>query len=121
MTTYDIPTNAIAKVTQEQVDDLLCAAFEGGITYWCDSAEVIGGFPEEAEWAHEALTRGASIALHDFEGEANYILYLDDFLKGIRMAAEHWKQDVVTFLEEHDADSADAAVQYALFDRLIYG
>ena len=119
MTTYDIPTTA--KITQQQVDDLLCAAFEGGITYWCDNAAVEGIFPEDATWAHETLTRGCNIALHDYDDDMNYILTLGDFLKGIRMAANHWQQDVVTFLEDHDADSADAAVQYALFDRLVYG
>ena len=118
-TTYNIPT--IATVTQQQVDDLLCTAFEGGITYWCDSADVIGSFPEGAAYTHETLTRGASIALHDSEGEANYILYIEDFLKGIGMAANHWKQDIVTFLEDHDADSADSAVQFAIFGELVYG
>ena len=27
-------------VTEEDVDDIMCSALEGGITYWCDSARV---------------------------------------------------------------------------------
>lgn len=26
-------------VTEEDVDDIMCSALEGGITYWCDSLE----------------------------------------------------------------------------------
>lgn len=132
-TTYAIPT--VANVTQQQVDDLLCTAFEGGITYWCPTFEVlIDGheaeeYPEGARWGHETLTRGCTIRLTDSESAYynedeqpdHYVLTLEDFLKGIRMAAAHFRQSVDTFLEEQDADSADAAVQFALFDKLVYG
>ena len=113
-------------ISQQQVDDLLCAAFEGGITYWCSSADVVcineegalvHEFPEGAEWAHESLTRGAMILLTDSEsvtedgdGEPVIVrLTMDKFLDGIVKAAAHARQDVHTFLEDHDADSADSA------------
>jgi len=118
-TTYDIPTTAT--VTQEQVDYLLCAAFEGGITYWCDSASTPEDYPEGATWLHQTLTRGATIFLHDMEDDDVLLLTLDKFLVGIAKAAAHMRQDVVTFLEEHDAVSADLAVQFALFGEIIYG
>ena len=131
-TTYAIPT--VANVTQQQVDDLLCTAFEGGISYWCSDAEVllngseVDEYPEGVTWAFETLTRGYTIRLTDresaYENEDEpdrYVLTLEDFLKGIRMAAAHHRQSVDTFLEEQDADSADSAVQFAIFDKLVYG
>ena len=125
--TYLIPSTTA--ITQQQVDDLLCAAFEGGITYWCSSADVKGEWPEGATYAHETLTRGATILLTDSEsvyesgdGEPVIVaLTLDNFLSGISQAAEHCGRSVDQFLEDHDADSADWAVQYAVFGELVYG
>jgi hypothetical protein len=122
-TTYTVPTTAT--VTQEQVDNLLCAAFEGGITYWCSDAEVLGEWPEGAHYTHETLTRGRDIRLtvpDDWnETTETYVLTLDNFLAGIARAASHFRQDVVTFLEDHDACSADVAVQFAALGEIVYG
>lgn len=29
-------------VSEQDIDDILCTAFEGGITYWCDSVVFMG-------------------------------------------------------------------------------
>ena len=29
-------------VSEQDIDDILCTAFEGGITYWCDRVRVVG-------------------------------------------------------------------------------
>ena len=119
-TTYPVPSTTT--VTQQQVDDLLCAAFEGGISYWCDSAEVDGaGLPEGAKYKSDALTRGARIRLHISDDDEVVSLTLSKFLEGIARAAAHYRASVDDFLEDHDADSADAAVQYAVFGELVYG
>ena len=31
-------------LTQEDIDDIMCGALEGGITYWCDEAKVVGDY-----------------------------------------------------------------------------
>lgn len=31
-------------LTQEDIDDIMCGALEGGINYWCDEAKVMGGY-----------------------------------------------------------------------------
>lgn len=36
-------------LTQEDIDDIMCGALEGGITYWCDEAKVVGDYPENME------------------------------------------------------------------------
>ena len=28
-------------VTEEDIDDIMCSALEGGITYWCNAAKVL--------------------------------------------------------------------------------
>ena len=29
-------------VSQEDIDDIMCGALEGGINYWCRKAEIVG-------------------------------------------------------------------------------
>ncbi len=43
-------------ITDEQLDDIMCTALEGGITYWCDEAKVVGDYL--GEYAHEQIARG---------------------------------------------------------------
>ena len=31
-------------VTQEDIDDIMTGALEGGINYWCGEAEVVGNY-----------------------------------------------------------------------------
>lgn len=31
-------------LTQEDIDDIMCGALAGGITYWCDEAKVVGDY-----------------------------------------------------------------------------
>ena len=36
-------------VSEQDIDDILCTAFEGGITYWCDSVRVVGNYLENMQ------------------------------------------------------------------------
>lgn len=123
VTTYEVPQPP-AQVTQQQVDDLLCTAFDG-ISYWCSSAEVIGDWPEGVKWASDALTRGRDIRLtiHDDWNETTEtaVLTLDNFLVGIAKAAAHMRQSVAHFLDDHDVCSADLAIQFAVLGEIVYG
>ena len=118
--TYEVPLPT-ATITQQQVDDLLCTAFEGGITYWCGSAQVQGEWPEGARWISDTLSRGATIALHDMEGDEVYHLTLDKFLTGLAKACAFRKQSVDRFFDGHDAIEADIVVQFAVLGEIVYG
>ncbi len=124
---YSIPTTVT--ISQQQVDDLLCTAFEGGITYWCSSAVPQGGQWADATYVSDTLTQGATILLTDSEsvyesgdGEPVIVaLTLDKFLSGIQQAATLRGMDAGTFVEDADAEMADMAVQFAVFGELVYG
>ena len=112
-------------LTQEMVGDILCTAFEGGITYWAESQEP-SEWPDGAEWSHETLPRGATIKItlhepHDEADTKSYTLTLPAFEQGIRRAAQHMGESIERFYENHDAVGADIAVQFALFDEIVYG
>ena len=38
------------EITQQDIDDIMCSALEGGINYWCRKAEVVGDYLGEYSW-----------------------------------------------------------------------
>ena len=115
-------------LTQEDIDDIMAGALEGGITYWCCKAEVVGEYL--GEYGHEQIARGGTLRLHDREADMTYGLTKEKFLKGVEL----WARNLVgcNCLEQIDgklridccnADAivCDAIIQYALFSDVIYG
>lgn len=120
-------------LTQEDVDDIMCTALEGGINYWCYKAEVIGEYL--GEYGSEQISRGGKLRLYleepfDEDETMDYELDLEKFKKGIEM----WVQNPVgcNCLEQVDgkirfdacnADAVvcDAIIQYALFGDVVFG
>lgn len=113
------------KITDQMIDDVLCSAFEGGSTYWCgevkmnDKTKMTG----KAEYLSSAVSLGAVLAVQDTEGGEGRWLYLDKakITKGIEAAAVHAGETVAHWYDNHDGEQADCALQFALFDELVYG
>lgn len=126
MKKYEVKVEIRVELTQENIDDIMVAALEGGITYWCSEASPEGGELLE-EYPSEQISRGGALLLYDFEEEAYHRLDLEKFLKGFKLwvenggdeygAIEDGKVDCCNI----DADCADAIIQYALFGEVIYG
>ncbi len=120
---YKISASVTFKVLDEDIDDIMCTALEGGITYWCNCAEVVGEYLGEC--ASEQISRGGILRLHDCESDAVYELTLDIFLRGLAtyvsgcydIAVDSGRVDP----GEIDAEGADCIIQYALFEDVIYG
>lgn len=111
-------------VTDEDIDDIMSAALDGGITYWCCKAEVVGEYL--GEYASEQISRNGTLKLYDAEGDAIYDLTLDKFLMGVRLWIENEHNFELTDTErldvgQIDAFAADLIIQYALFNGVIYG
>jgi hypothetical protein len=123
------------KISDQLVDDTLCTALEGGITYWAAKADPVAWpegaesrmFPGEPAWASELLSRGVDIVieLHPDWNEARgerHTLTLAKFKKGIRKLCELRKVTPAALEDDPlDADGADVAVQLALFGEVVYG
>jgi len=114
------------KVTQEDIDDIMASALEGGITYWCRKAKVVGDYL--GEYASEQISRGGTLKLYDAEEDDVYELTLEKFLAGITKAItegyfKHYDWYSATELDtcNVDAEVADVIIQLALFDDVIYG
>lgn len=114
------------KVTQQDIDDIITTAFEGGINYWCYKAEVVGDY--KGEFASEQISRGGTVRLHDSVEDAVYDLTLENFLCGLNKAIEDNWYDEYGWYDGNsidtcnvDADVADVIIQLALFDDVVYG
>ena len=114
------------KVTAQDIDDIMCSALEGGITYWCCKAEVVGNYL--GEFASEQISRGGTLKLYDAEEDEVYELTLEKLLKGIKLAIQEnyyadydWCDGTMLDTCQVDANVADVIIQLALFEEVVYG
>ena len=114
-------------LSMEDIDDIMCGALEGGITYWCNRAEVVGEYL--GEYGSEQISRGGILKLHDMEAEKIYELTKEKFLKGVELWAKNpvgcncmEQIDGKIRLDTCNADAVvcDAIIQYAIFGEVIY-
>lgn len=127
MKTIDMKVEKTLKITEEDIDDIMVSALEGGINYWCCEAEVV----EEkrvADWGHEQIARGGCLILHDAESDDKWELTLEKLLKGIKLWYENYRDEYCVVQVDGtldcgnvDAEIADIIVQYALFDEVVFG
>lgn len=115
-------------VKDEDIDDIMVSALEGGITYWCDRAEVVGEYL--GEYASEQISRGGALRLYDIEEDDYKELTKEKFLQGLRLYLSRPKAgDFLEFIDRElridpgyaDAEVADCIIQYAVFGDVIYG
>lgn len=123
---YNICIEQNVLVTQQDIDDIMTTALEGGITDWCWKAEVIGGYL--GEFASEQISRGGTLKLYDSESGEKYLLDKEKLLNGIKKAIAddiypdyEWRNNGRLDCCQIDADVANAIVQLALFEDIIYG
>ena len=123
--THQLKVSFGLNVTRVDIDDIMCSALESGISYWCSAAEVVGKYL--GEHAHEQISLGGTLMLHDSEENKKYELTLDKFLKGLKLFLENGRFDHVDIENERidfgnfDSVCADSIVQFALFGETIFG
>lgn len=118
------------RVSNEDIDDIVCTALEGGIGYWCYDAEVVGEYL--GEYASDQISRGGTLKLHDAESDDVWDLDKAKLLNGISLAITNgflleyewakFENEIITIDTcQIDAEVADAIIQYALFGKLVFG
>lgn len=120
---YKLRIQVETRITQEDIDDIMCSALEGGICHWCTRAVVVGKYL--GEYASEQISRGGVLKLYDEEGEC-FELSLDKLMAGIGLAisngyAKDWLRGCEIDCGQIDAEAADIIIQLALFQDIIYG
>lgn len=113
------------QVTTRDIDDIMCAALEGGIAHWCGRAEPVG--KRLGEYAHEQIARGGSLTLYDAESDDKWELTLEKFLRGLTKAIEDGASITINAedgsIDTSDVDDcvADSVIQLALFGEVVFG
>ena len=121
---YSVP------ISDELIEDILCSAFEGGITYWANNVSChnredmkkVGG------WKHEYLTKtklkDAKLIIHTIEGGqvAFRKKSIIDALQKMDTPEYKYTKALNRILNgQWDADDADIVVQTACFGEVVYG
>lgn len=120
---FEVVAEVRARLTQEDIDDIMVGALEGGINYWCREAEVVGKYL--GEYASDQISRGGSLILHDAESSDKWELNLEKFLDGVKRYFEdgcHVQvDDGCIDAGDIDAGDADCIIQFALFGEVQFG
>ena len=116
-------------VTEEQITDILIDGIECGIGYWAmlhnDTEEFERYYKSTdlttSEIVVKILLDGGAVKITDNEEdvEPQYPLTLERVIAGIEKNAEErdWDCD----LDNYDAATCDAIIQYAIFDEVVFG
>ena len=122
---FGIVAEIKVSLTQEDVDNIMVSALEGGINYWCRKVKVNGKYL--GEYASDQISRGGMLTLYDAESSDKWELTLNKFLNGMKLAIEQgfgaWVKPADGSIDvgNIDADVADAIVQLALFGEVVFG
>ena len=130
--------NIEVELSVQDMMDLLCTAFEGGVNYWVTSILGEGGdtgkLPEgrtKIEHEYEWLAVGGSLKI-GYEDEERLYRYLDQdklqkglqewiFRNSVQVYYDGARRDTALDLSIIDAGDADEIVQFALFGKLVFG
>lgn len=120
---YTVRPEIEVNLSQQDIDDIMAVALDGGICYWCRKAEVVGEYL--GEYASDQISRGGALILHDAESAQTWELTLEKFLKGVKL---YFEQGCHVNVEDNaidtcdiDANDADCIIQFAVFGEVVFG
>lgn len=122
---FEVRAEIVIQLTQQDIDDIMVGALEGGINYWCFKVDVLGEYL--GEYASEQISRGGSLKLYDSENGEKYWLDREKFLNGFKLWVENGGDQYGAVQGSEvdccniDAGCADEIIQYALFGEVVYG
>jgi hypothetical protein len=124
MKTFDIKIEKTIQVTEENINDIIVTAFEGGINYWCDKASPLI-IPDDASddvLTSDIVSIGGTVQLFVAEPYHDvFCLNLSKMLNGISLyCQDNGIYDSEVLMQALDADVADSIIQYAIFEDLIF-
>ena len=122
----------VSELTENDIVTILSGA-SSGVAYWCSEMTLEEGVYKEYRKENDciedvyarALKDGKSLIFIDIEEEdEKYYLTYDRLLKGVEKFIESGRcYNINEIFEEsnEDADDMDCIIQYALFDKIIFG
>ena len=123
--------NRRIEISDELIENLLCGAFEGGITYWAcnvsckdrEDMKKVGGYKHE--YLTKTKLKDAVMYIHDtYSSEKHPITKksIIDALQKMDDPKNSYTKALGRILNEtYDADDCDIVVQMACFGEVVYG
>jgi hypothetical protein len=121
---HKIDIKTTIKLSDQDINDLMVSALEGGINYWCNNLEIL--YSDKIQFTNDTLASdvialGGELKLYDIESDDTWILDINKFMNGVKMYCKNNKIfDGVELIENHDADTADNIIQFALFNEIVF-
>lgn len=112
------------EVTDQTIDDTLCAAFEGGSAYWARIDRGTDRAAVGARYSHEIPMRGGVLQLvcPDYPECIARPLDRAAIAAGLKLMAEQHPRHFADMIGENgDATTGDVLVQLAVFGELVFG
>lgn len=115
-------------VTDQDIDDIMVTALEGGICHWCKEAVPVGDYL--GDYASDQISRGGSLMLRAANCDSTLELTKYKLLNGIKMYIQknHNPEILDAFDGAIELDTccidavvSDMIIQYALFEDIVYG
>ena len=122
--------NRTVEISDDLIEDILCGAFEGGITYWANNISCHDNedMKKGGGWKHEYLTKtkkkNAKLIIHTISGGqvAMSKKSIIDTLQKMDNPENGYTKALGRILNEtYDADDSDIVVQMACFGEVVYG
>ena len=133
-TMHFVNVNIAIGLTDQDVEDLIVTAIEGGIGYWACLDNTTDSFlnapdeePVSITAARIMLTGGGITFIDEENDKQSWVLTLEKLKEGVRLFLEgedngaDYIEDGCLDMSYIDADGADQIVQYALFGEIVYG
>lgn len=134
----------VVSISERQVRDLMCSAWEGGSNYWCGYKTTEGLTPEKIDAYRMQLTRegendltiykwmhpfldGVTLVMTDACGEGADLeqpweLNREKLLIGLQTMATKYPQHFNSLVGENDdAETGDVFLQCCLFGEIVFG
>ena len=123
--------NRRIEISDELIENILCCAFEGGITYWAcnvsckdrEDMKKVGGYKHE--YLTKTKLKDAVMYIHDTYSSEKHPITKKSIIDALqKMDDPEYKctKALNRILdEEYDADDADLVVQNACFGEVVYG
>ena len=115
-------------ITEKDIENIIVTSFEGGSNYWMGLDNGTPNMMKKPKgepwstWSTKLLIDGESVKLYDVEGDEDdkdWILTLDKLIKGYQLNCINRPHDCN--LDQGDATTSDCIVQFALFDKVVFG
>jgi len=122
MKKHSIDVVAKIELSDQDIDDLMVTALEGGINYWVRDIENIVPDGVEFEYRSELIAKGGSLKITDDEMGDTNVLNLENFMEGVREVCRiRGFYNGQELMDNHDAEIADMIIQIALYKEIMFG